>query len=371
LEELMMRQSTRLALEALEDRSVPSVTLNVTVENLADADGLFFSPLWTAVHNGRFDIGSVGKRAERFPGLEMLAEEGNTSVISDYFRSVSDGTDVTILAPGGFPGLPVFDPSEVVTETIEVENPQRDQFFSFASMVVPSNDAFIANLNPRQHRLFNRSGAFRGPVTIELYGRDIWDAGTEVNYPEGGGAAFSTTGKDPMAPMEMDENGRIHHHRGLDDFVGTGLPTGNELGTAFDTRTPVARITIDLADGDREGPTAELLSDVAESGAATLAVQVLFRDPSGVDPSSIDPSDLFVLGFTRSGMQSLAPVSVSVEPGEEPGSVLATYQIPAPGGSLGSEDSGHYVVFLNPGAVEDTLGNDSAFQFLDVFGVNL
>ncbi len=358
----MTQRSPRLGFESLEDRSLPSATLNVTVENLADDDGLFLTPLWTSVHNGRFDIASLGRRAERTPGLELLAEEGDTSEISEYFQSVSKGTDTTILAPEGFAGAPVFDPGEVVTETIEVDNPRRDRFFSFASMVIPSNDAFIGNLNSRQYRLFNDFGEFRGPVTIEVFGRNIWDSGTEVNNPQGG-AAFSTEGG-----VSENENRRVRWHPGLDNFIGTGLPTGGTLGTAFNRSTPIARITIDLATTDLQGPEAKL--DDAQPGDSTIAVRVLFQDDSGVDSSSIDPSDLFVVALTRSGFRFLAPVSVLSEAGEEPGSVVATYQLPAPG-SLGPEDSGRYFVYLNPGAVEDSLDNQSRFRFLGSFVVDL
>ena len=109
-------------------------------------------------------------------------------------------------------------------------------------MVIPSNDAFLANLTRQAHRLFDQAGSFLRPITINLFGRNVYDAGTEVNNPNGG-AAFSTAGGNPQ-----DENGVIHRHRGLDDFVGSGLPTGQNLQSAFRPETLLARITITQVD---------------------------------------------------------------------------------------------------------------------------
>ena len=101
-------------------------------------------------------------------------------------------------------------------------------YVSFASMAINTNDCFVA-LN----------GVYLSPgQSIEVPG---YDAGTEVNDPMGG-AAFSTEGGE-----SADEGGRIRRSRGLDNFVGTGLPTGNNLAQAFDRRTPIARIAVDLA----------------------------------------------------------------------------------------------------------------------------
>ena len=89
---------------------------------------------------------------------------------------------------------------------IEIEGSQDNRYFSFASMAIPSNDAFLANLNSRQYELFDSLGNFHGACQITLYGRDILDAGTEVNDPLGG-AAYSTGGG-----VLVDENGVIRPH---------------------------------------------------------------------------------------------------------------------------------------------------------------
>ena len=45
-------------------------------------------------------------------------------------------------------------------------------------MVVPSNDFFMGNATPLQ--IFDSNGSFKGPMTINIYGSDVWDSDTEV-----------------------------------------------------------------------------------------------------------------------------------------------------------------------------------------------
>jgi hypothetical protein len=55
-------------------------------------------------------------------------------------------------------------------------------FFTFASMVVPSNDFFIGNDDPREYALFDANGALQ-INQITLRANEIWDAGSEVFDP--------------------------------------------------------------------------------------------------------------------------------------------------------------------------------------------
>ncbi len=54
------------------------------------------------------------------------------------------------------------------------------RYFSYASMVVPSNDAFIANDKLLAFQVFDPMGGFIGANFIVL-GSMVRDAGTEVN----------------------------------------------------------------------------------------------------------------------------------------------------------------------------------------------
>lgn len=342
--------------ESLESRTLLT-NLLVTVENLSPEGGLFATPFWVGFHDGSFDIGTAGESADDFGGLEEIAEGGDTSVLSERFAEETGGTDATITAPGGFEGAPVFDTGETVQFEIDVENPRENRYFSFASMVIPSNDAFFANLDSTAYRVLSRGGRLIRPVSINLYGNSVYDAGTEVNDPMGG-AAFSTEGGD-----SVDEGGVIMMSTGLDDFVGTGTPVG-ELQSAFTAQTPLARITISRADRpsdpiDREGPMATLgeISDIS-AGDETIGVSVTYTDASGVDVSTIDPADIHIVTSGTVGRRVLRATSVNVDADgdSDPRTVTATYTFPAPGGEIDAADSGNYSVRIRRGRVRDVVG---------------
>ena len=172
------------------------------------------------------------------PGLELIAEEGGTGTLGSEFDAQTSGNHTTILSPGGFAGAPVFDPGETASATLDVLDPSTNRYFSYASMVIPSNDAFFANTDPMAYMIFDASGNFTGRRTIEIRGSDVWDAGTEVNSPSGG-AAFSALGGSGV-----DEGGVVHAHAGLDNFLGTDTAAGTTLGTGISADTLIARINV-------------------------------------------------------------------------------------------------------------------------------
>jgi len=59
------------------------------------------------------------------------------------------------------------------------------QYFSYASMILPSNDQFIGNGNPFAFTLFDAAGNYLGDQTIGVFGTDAYDAGTEQNITDG------------------------------------------------------------------------------------------------------------------------------------------------------------------------------------------
>ena len=162
-----------------------------------------------------------------------MAEEGDFSGISSKFSGF--GTDGAVFGHAGFPGAPVFDPGELTAAIFDIG--PNDRYFSFASMVIPSNDAFIGNGDPLAYELFDVNGIFNGPLTIDIVGSDIYDAGTEVN--DGLGAPFSTNGG-----MSTDEDGVVGPHPGLGNFLGTDTVAGTTIGSIPGPNTPFARITI-------------------------------------------------------------------------------------------------------------------------------
>lgn len=212
--------------------------LRITIENLAPADGFFFTPVWIGIHDGTFDVFSTNQLASDFPGVEPLAEMGDTGPLSARFHAMAmSGVDTTLTSPGGFAPLPVFDPGEQSTQILSVNAPATNRYLSFASMVIPSNDAFFSNGSPVAYELFDSAGNFRGPVTITVRGDNIYDSGTEAN--NGLGAAFSATGGTATDTLEA-----IAIHPGLDDFLGTNTAAGTTLTSSLANNAPLARITI-------------------------------------------------------------------------------------------------------------------------------
>ena len=91
------------------------IGLQVSIENLSPLGGVSETPFWVALHDGGFEIGREGRSASAFPGLELIAEEGDTSELSNRFKASSTGIDATIGATGGFAGAPVIEPGECRT----------------------------------------------------------------------------------------------------------------------------------------------------------------------------------------------------------------------------------------------------------------
>ncbi|MEM9352880.1 MAG: spondin domain-containing protein [Planctomycetota bacterium] len=226
--------------------------LRVTIENLSPTDGFFLTPLWFGLHDGGFDLFNGGEAASA--ALELIAEDG---VIDDM--DGTDGNDLfslfagpgrvqgVVTDPAGFGSVgmqpPLIDAGNTASATIDIMNASAYQYFSYASMVIPSNDAFIGNGNPTAVQVFDAAGNFLAPGPIVLTWADIYDAGTEVN--NGAGAAFSA--EDFMPAIETDEGGTVGLHPGLSLFEGTATPAGT-IGGGTDPvafSVPFARITIE------------------------------------------------------------------------------------------------------------------------------
>lgn len=184
--------------------SAGSVQLQVRVENLAPANGIYHSPVWVGFHNGSFDYFNAGGFAS--PALEGLAEDANTAQLMADFTGSGIGATQGAVSNG----MP-FAPGEVATSIFALDNNDPNaRYFSYGSMVVPSNDAFMGNDNPMAHEIFDASGNFIGADFIVL-GSNVWDAGVEVNDEIPMNTAFfgQTTPN-----TGDDENGVVHLHTG-------------------------------------------------------------------------------------------------------------------------------------------------------------
>ena len=153
--------------------AVDAETVTITIQNRAPSNGLYMTPFWVGFHDGSFDLFDPGVPLVPGGGVERIAEDGAAATLTAEFASsaagMAGGIDGVITAPGGFPGAPVFDPHELDSATFALD-PVANRYFSFASMVIPSNDAFVGNHNPVMFELFDDDGKFNGPITITVRG---------------------------------------------------------------------------------------------------------------------------------------------------------------------------------------------------------
>jgi hypothetical protein len=150
-------------------------TFTVTITNTSDVTaypGLFTPALW-ATHNPTATLFTPGMAASA--GLESLAEDGDGSSLLAALGALPDvgtadiaGTDP--VAPGS---------SLVFSVTLDTDY----RYLSFASMVVPSNDTFMA-FGPGGIELLTEAGTRRSNEDIAAdieFSLAAWDAGTERN----------------------------------------------------------------------------------------------------------------------------------------------------------------------------------------------
>ena len=160
--------------------SAAPINIEVTVTSNVPSGGVAITPVWVGFHNGSFDSYDGGAAAAG--ALESLAELGMTGPISDVFAGTLIGDPINgrvqgVVANGG----PIFDggaPSAIFT----LDDNGANNYFSYAAMVLPSNDYFIANGNPLAHDL---STLLNGAVTSISFNigtpGTVNDAGTEKN----------------------------------------------------------------------------------------------------------------------------------------------------------------------------------------------
>ncbi len=248
--------------------------VTVTVENLAPNHGNLLTPTWVGLHDGSFDVYDRGVAAS--PALERIAEDGNFGPLVTAFGDSGAGQDGVVFGPAG----PIFPSESGSASFLVLAQPGESTYLSYTSMVIPSNDAFIANGNPTAHRLFNRGGQFVGRDFI-VYGRDVLDAGTEVNDE-----LFETTAALGQADPDTGtvEGGTVHLHPGLNNPGSGGIVDNPMFRNAdFSANQPpirrVARISIDAErvdnrvtgslSGDAEVPPVE----TAAAGNATFTLK--------------------------------------------------------------------------------------------------
>jgi hypothetical protein len=183
----------------------------LTITNITK--GLLFTPILLMTHKKGVKLFTPGASASA--ALEELAEGGNTAPLTAMMSmNPKVGSIMTIGALG---------PGEEVIAEIPAE--RGFNYVSLASMLLPTNDGFLA---------LNGVRAPKGHNTV-MYLSPGYDAGTEINDelcenipgPHCGGAAVSVE----------DGEGYVHIHSGIHDI-------GDLSPADYDWRNPVARVVI-------------------------------------------------------------------------------------------------------------------------------
>ena len=189
----------------------------VTITNVTP--GQFFTPQMVVTHPRNVHLFILGEPASM--ELEILAEGGDTAPLTMMFEDSS--YDIQTI-----PGL--LGPGE--STSITLSGQPGHGYLSFAAMMIPTNDSFVAvdHLRLPHYRT----------VTKML---PAYDSGTEVNDqncmnipgPRCGGEGYST---------EMGE-GFVHIGNGFHD-LGEMDDANNEIlsPTLYDWNNSVAKITI-------------------------------------------------------------------------------------------------------------------------------
>lgn len=223
-----------------------TVDVRVSVENLAPTNSISFAPFRLAFNNGTYDSFDEGATAS--PAIISIAEGGTGSAWYPAFAAADPTSTPGVVVPNPagplLPGATGFADFTVDTSI--------NQYFTFASMVVPSNDYFIGNDDPMGNHLFDASGNLL-INSITLTASDIWDAGSEVDDPAN--AAFVVGGNnDDRIP---DDDVVMHQYADLGIFNGLTTAAGYVFDLQLESDTPVYRVTFEVVP---EPTTALLMS---------------------------------------------------------------------------------------------------------------
>ena len=208
------------------------VNVKVTVENLAPTNSVSFAPLRFGFNNGSFDSFNAGGVATA--PIISVAEGGSGSAWLPAFAAADPTAVLGSTAGPQFPG------TSQTTMSFQVDT-AVNRFFTFGSMVVPSNDFFIGNDDPMEYQLFNAAG----DLLISSIGQkasDIWNAGSEAFDPAN--SAFVQGGNNDL---RTPEGGTVSFN--FSELAGyNGLITA--AGYAFDSQlsadTDIYRISFSV-----------------------------------------------------------------------------------------------------------------------------
>ena len=224
--------------------------VTITVQNLAPPSGVAFAPLHFGFNAGVFDAFNLGAAATA--PIVSVAEGGSGSAWQPAFAA-ADPTATR----GTVGGLLLAGASASLTVTVDTAlNP----FFTFAAMVVPSNDFFIGNDSPTAFRIFDAAGNL-ALTSITQAARDIWDAGSEVFDPAAAAFVGNNDLRTPQGSVVA------FNFAELAAFNGLATGAGYTFASALAANTEVYRISFSAAPVPEPGALALMLAGLAGIGA--------------------------------------------------------------------------------------------------------
>ena len=202
------------------------VDVTVTVHNLQPANSVSFAALQLGFNNGSFDSFNIGEVATA--PIISVAEAGSGVAWHAAFAAADPGATLGTVAGRIDPG------TGPRTGTFRVDT-SLNRYFTFASMVVPSNDFFIGNDDPKEYLLLNMAGNLLIP-SITVGASEIWDAGSEIFDPAA--AAFVGTGS-----LRRDQNSVVaFNFAELAAFNGLMTAAGYNFNSALTADSDIYRI---------------------------------------------------------------------------------------------------------------------------------
>ncbi|MEM6641044.1 MAG: spondin domain-containing protein [Pseudomonadota bacterium] len=226
----LLRASIGAAALLVTTQAALATTVEVTITNNAPNGGVYLTPVWVGFHDGSFDSYDGG--APSAPALEALAEDGNTGPISQVFAGTLAGDPVAGRVQGTLGGAPIA-PGQTVTQTFDLTGDGANTYFSYASMVLPSNDYYVANGNPLAHSLQALFDGIANEIVFNIgTAGTVNDAGTEINdfATSAGNGLFPGLGGGQSGPNQGADEGGVNANVLGDPFGGfLNTPGGFDL----------------------------------------------------------------------------------------------------------------------------------------------
>lgn len=232
--------------------------ISVTIENLAPENSVSITPLNLGFGQGVFDAFDIGSAVSQ--EIENIAELGDGAAWQAAFLAADPNAVVGTLLD---PMHGVLLPGDSATQDFFVDS-NVNTYFTFASMVVPSNDFFIGNDDPMAYDLFDDDGNLR-ISSITVYSTDIWDAGSEAFDPLTG--AFLPGAN---APGGLAQNSVVAlNFAELYGFDGLTTAAGYTFAAQLEAGDPVYRISFNVTPVPEADTWAMLLAGLGLVGVMT------------------------------------------------------------------------------------------------------